>query len=1337
MKQIEIHGKVFRFKNYDNFDYYCTDTICDGKNNVIEVKYARINPNGKLPNYWRSNIHTTRDIEGLIPNEALNGPYEPATEGDYKILKTLVPDAMDDCTREALTHLKESLGNDVAGFVCNRLHMTESELCDALAAEQIDSVAMAIYNIESRQMGMIIGDQTGVGKGRQAASIIRYGLLNGYLPIFVTARANLMSDIYRDCKALGIADKKPFIVNSDGKVVDFSQKTEKANDVSEEEMEQRADETEDEYNARIMRLLSDTYKEVYSAGDKKYFKTKGEIPRDCEYVMTTYSQFNRKGDKCQWALALTENHKCIVVMDEAHKAAGAVSATGLFFQEFLSKVSGCIYLSATYAKRPDNMALYAKNTFIQQTDLDAEKLMQTILNGGIPMQEVLSDALVRNGQMVRREHDNSGVNVDYIHLNKDGANEFGVTDTSEADRANMDVITELMRTLISVQEEYVAPKKFLREEAIRIGAFYDKGKCFFDVGKEVKISKFSIFANIFNLVESILLAIKSKSVAMRAISHVKEGKKVVICLAKTNETTIKNAKVGEVINGSFAMSLMPILGNLLKCQFRAVIDDTRSAEAKEIIQNLLRNGYEIVSQKGIECVLIRKTDARELDPKITSSYDEEYESLKEEISKVGSEIPLCPIDYMRYFLDKEGVKYGECTGRKLRVKYNSIYTTEAKVEAKEKSDTSKIFDEFQRNKLDVLIINSTAATGASCHAVPAAGMKNSEVKPRVMIVAQAELDVNTEVQKRGRVNRTGQIYKPSYEYIITDIPAESRMMLILRKKLASLDANTSSNKEQNADIINVRDLDNHYGDEAVSEWLKENPQYKRWLDFMGKTSVDFKSVSGRIALLDCAGQEVFYDFVYNDFDERINSAKANHTYDLQTEVYNYKGTLISSKIVDYGWGGVDFFGGNTIENTYRCVTENWALGIDAIKTKIKANFGNSDLFKTWKDKFNEKFDASIENLNKKISDSQSKDDLNLDEQKRLYANLRETEALKDLIEKWLNEAIRLCDLPIDERLKSCFGAITLKDDDNKTTKEVYCFWGELKLTGDTYTPGSLSATFYTPDTDVSHSFNFAAGTDIYGNKNVSKMNLVKFRNINDTDFANTWNRQREANHIKVAQKTILTGNIMRGMVSPRYAACGKQTIKFSDDKGNWQTGLLIDGDKVEQKINYPLTPSIVGHVLSQPANSTLTGPIAEITLSKIGEAWKFMRANVISNYLEISGSGANKLIEIFKGKVCDYEDAKLAMNFLCGLHFNVLLYEHGINEETAEKAQQEFNKAKMQSSDIWKKLWDGSGKKPYKAEKKNEADEEEDDMELLMLELQLALALQEQEKIDWANILID
>ena len=129
--------------------------------------------------------------------------YESAVK-DAKTLESVIPKQLAEYTTRALSKLNEALGGDVGGYVANRLHMSHEELREALAAEQIDGVALAIYNIEKRGQSVVIGDQTGIGKGRQAAAMIRYGLLSGYLPIFFTDRYTLFSDMYRDCKALGI-----------------------------------------------------------------------------------------------------------------------------------------------------------------------------------------------------------------------------------------------------------------------------------------------------------------------------------------------------------------------------------------------------------------------------------------------------------------------------------------------------------------------------------------------------------------------------------------------------------------------------------------------------------------------------------------------------------------------------------------------------------------------------------------------------------------------------------------------------------------------------------------------------------------------------------------------------------------------------------------------------------------------------------------------------------------------------------------------------------------------------------------------------------------------------
>ena len=74
-------------------------------------------------------------------------------------LGSVVPKQLVEDTTKALSKLKVALGGDVSGYVACRLHMNMSELNDALAAEQVDGVALAMYNIEKRAQSVIIGDQ--------------------------------------------------------------------------------------------------------------------------------------------------------------------------------------------------------------------------------------------------------------------------------------------------------------------------------------------------------------------------------------------------------------------------------------------------------------------------------------------------------------------------------------------------------------------------------------------------------------------------------------------------------------------------------------------------------------------------------------------------------------------------------------------------------------------------------------------------------------------------------------------------------------------------------------------------------------------------------------------------------------------------------------------------------------------------------------------------------------------------------------------------------------------------------------------------------------------------
>jgi len=101
-----------------------------------------------------------------------------------------------------LKKLKVVVGS-VEDYVQKKLGFATHANFASVERRTIRCGCLAIYNIEQRGQALIVGDQTGIGKGRIAAAMVRYGRTQGMRPIFITEKPNLFSDLYRDLKAIG------------------------------------------------------------------------------------------------------------------------------------------------------------------------------------------------------------------------------------------------------------------------------------------------------------------------------------------------------------------------------------------------------------------------------------------------------------------------------------------------------------------------------------------------------------------------------------------------------------------------------------------------------------------------------------------------------------------------------------------------------------------------------------------------------------------------------------------------------------------------------------------------------------------------------------------------------------------------------------------------------------------------------------------------------------------------------------------------------------------------------------------------------------------------------
>ncbi|HQQ95742.1 MAG TPA: strawberry notch family protein [Cyclobacteriaceae bacterium] len=793
----------------------------------------------------------------LMSFDELGMPYTPASSSCV-VLNTVVPDSMGFETHAALQRIKEAVGGDIDEYVRIKLnYRSHVELCKALSAEQIDAVAMSIYNIEERGVGMIIGDQTGIGKGRIAASIIRYAVEHGNQPVFITEKANLFSDIYRDLVAIGSAHLVPFIVNS----------RESRTDIKNEDGEI-------------------VYQALPVTDQNRIFESK-RVPKNFHFTVATYSQFNspdKKPTKPAFLNEIAEDN--IVIMDEAHNSSGSGN-TGNFMQSALSKAKGVVFLSATFAKRPDNMPIYAMKTSIRDASMTRDALIEAITKGGVALQEILASQLVAEGQMIRRERSFEGVEVNYVTLE----------DKEQEHKAIADNITSIIRDIIKFQTTYVDE---LVDELDDIAVAEGKQVEIREGTSQAGVDNLPYFSKVFNVINQMLFSIKAEAVAERAIARLKEGKKPVIAFASTM--------------GSFIEQMESDAG-------LAVTDgDTINAD------------FSVVLQKGLDGIF-RYTETDPDGQKVFKTFDisefpmeaqAEYHRISDRISEATTGITISPIDVIVRKIKEAGYKVAEVTGRKYELQINPK-TNKALVMTRKRVNTNDAFRQFNNNEVDVLLINQSGSTGASAHAIITPKVSKEQVKQRVMIVLQAELDINTEVQKRGRINRTGQIFKPIYDYVNSAIPAEKRLMMMLQKKLKSLDANTTSNQKSSTKILDVPDFLNKYGDRIVAEYLKENMEVNMLLDDpLGLATrevdgVDLEDaahrVSGRVAVLSTAMQQDFYNEISNRYNEYVEYLKQIGEYDLEVEAMDLQTETKSMRPVIVGKGGTSEFGDDSILET--------------------------------------------------------------------------------------------------------------------------------------------------------------------------------------------------------------------------------------------------------------------------------------------------------------------------------------------------------------------------------------------------------------------------------------
>lgn len=792
------------------------------------------------------------DMQSMLKGE-LQVEYEPVSKSPL-VDETVIPTNQADATRKALENLSQRVG-DIDEYVQKEMgYKSLADLFKALSGDQVDALALALDNIQ-HDSALIEDDATGLGKGRVAASVINWANRQGKKPIFFTEKPNLFSDLWRDTKGILKSNEfKPLIMasNATGAAI-----------------------RELETGNVVFNLLPDVqrgklYKQIQQKGQ--------EALGNHSVLLTTYSQINRENNVQQQTLrALARDN--YIILDESHNASGDSSNTGAYMRELLQDAKGVIYLSATWAKHPKNIPIYFR-TDISKANLSIPELIEALKNGGIPLQEIISEMLTERGQLIHREKIYKDIPVDT----------FTDTENLARDSEVCDQMTEVMRDVIDFDREkglwIKGMNKDIQKEDIDDvlgvpvnGGIVIEGK---KVGDTVDTANFS--ATVHNAVRVLLMALKADRVATEAIAALKgdpekgiESRKPFIAVSNTMETFIDDlVEAGELkVGDKFDINFGHILGKYLRrtLRFRVKPFDGRKSTVHPIpleqMPETLRAMY------------------RAVEAKIKAIAD-------------STNLPGSPIDYIRQRIIQAGFQVGEITGRSFVADLTDPKKPVLRLRSeKEKANRNQIIIGYNNRPIDALIVNAAGAGGLSAHTDP----DFKDQRERFFMGMQYELNIDTELQKMGRINRKGQTKLPRYRYFMTEIPAEVRPAAVHQRKMKSLLANTTSNPNSSLRQKDIPDMMNKHGDTIAKKWLDDNI----WaLDHIGwsadKIPEDnlIQKLSGRMAIQPVAIQKEFFESVEEEYNLYVQDLKAQGMYDLEVNFNDFKAVPISRELLVSG-----------------------------------------------------------------------------------------------------------------------------------------------------------------------------------------------------------------------------------------------------------------------------------------------------------------------------------------------------------------------------------------------------------------------------------------------------
>ena len=639
-----------------------------------------------------------------------------------------------------------------------------------LSAVQLEAISIAgqqnsLLLPGGARASALIGDGTGVGKGRISAGILYDNYRQGRKRlVWVSEKWPLMQDAMRDLDGVGAAELMRGIAKQKGRYIQGKDSA--------------------------VRGLRDWKATQDIAHNGVLFSTYAMIRSEDAKGNRRVAQLEK------WLRGEDDGEGAYILFDESHNLKNAVagrggqpSQIGRTVKELLERMPKLrtVSLSATAATDVinlgylDRLGLWGAGTPFPN---GFGEFQTQIAPGGVAAMEMIARELKAQGKYVSRTLSYHGVTYreEEHKLNDDQKEVY-----RSAAKAWNSIIGSAAQTIANLTNG----------GSRQLGRFNSQ--------------LFGTHQRFFNLLISTLKAPTAIELAKQGLA---EGKSVVITLINTNEAAQNREKNKARSLGDedeipdFDFGPKEMLAQLLREHYpvQQYRDDVDSAG------------------NPVKVPVYRKDEAGREIPVTNPAAEAARDALIAEIQK-SLNMPDNPLDVLVNGLGG-GAKVAEITGRKER--YDSStgkFIPRGNKETPAKDVNEFEARAFQSGQKRIAVLSGAANAGISLHA----GNDVANQQTRMHITLQVGWSADKAMQMFGRTHRTNQKQPPEYVMLVSDLGGERRFVSTIAKRLGSLGALTKGQKNATSgtDLMEKVNFETAEGEQSTNSFyaamLRDNP----------------------------------------------------------------------------------------------------------------------------------------------------------------------------------------------------------------------------------------------------------------------------------------------------------------------------------------------------------------------------------------------------------------------------------------------------------------------------------------------------------------------------------